>query len=49
MQYFPLFVDTQSLKVLIVGAGDVASRKLDLLTRTEASINVIATEACQDT
>lgn len=42
MQYFPLFVDTQSLKVLIVGAGEVASRKLDLLSRTDANIHVIA-------
>lgn len=49
MQYFPLFVDTQSLKVLIVGAGDVASRKLDLLSRTEASIHVIAVDICPDT
>ncbi|WP_299810084.1 bifunctional precorrin-2 dehydrogenase/sirohydrochlorin ferrochelatase [uncultured Shewanella sp.] len=49
MQYFPLFVDTQSLKVLIVGAGDVASRKLDLLSRTEANIHVIAVDVCHDT
>ena len=48
MQYFPLFVDTQSLKVLVIGAGDVASRKLDLLSRTQAQIHVIAIEACQD-
>ncbi|MCG9729752.1 bifunctional precorrin-2 dehydrogenase/sirohydrochlorin ferrochelatase [Shewanella sp. Isolate13] len=49
MQYFPLFVDTQSLRVLIIGAGDVASRKLDLLCRTEANIDVIAVDVCQDT
>ncbi|EGM69355.1 precorrin-2 dehydrogenase/sirohydrochlorin ferrochelatase family protein [Shewanella sp. HN-41] len=42
MQYFPLFVDTVNLNVLLVGAGDVASRKLALLTRTEANIHVIA-------
>ncbi|MCH1930777.1 bifunctional precorrin-2 dehydrogenase/sirohydrochlorin ferrochelatase [Shewanella sp. A25] len=44
MQYFPLFIDTVSLNVLMVGAGDVASRKLALLTRTEANIHVIAPE-----
>ncbi|MCL1139860.1 precorrin-2 dehydrogenase/sirohydrochlorin ferrochelatase family protein [Shewanella pneumatophori] len=49
MQYFPLFVDTQSFKVLVVGAGDVASRKLDLLSRTQAHIKVIALDVCQDT
>ena len=49
MQYFPLFIDTQSLKVLVVGAGDVASRKLDLLSRTQAHIKVIALDVCPDT
>ncbi|WP_299789802.1 bifunctional precorrin-2 dehydrogenase/sirohydrochlorin ferrochelatase [uncultured Shewanella sp.] len=44
MQYFPLFVDTSGLKVLLIGAGEVASRKLDLLTRTEADIKVIASD-----
>ncbi|QFU23366.1 bifunctional precorrin-2 dehydrogenase/sirohydrochlorin ferrochelatase [Shewanella eurypsychrophilus] len=44
MQYFPLFVDTSKLTVLLVGAGDVASRKLELLARTEAVITVIAVD-----
>ena len=44
MQYFPLFVDTSKLKVLLVGAGEVASRKLALLARTDAEILVIATD-----
>lgn len=48
MQYFPLFVDTQSLRVLIIGAGEVASRKLDLLSRTLAEIEVIAPDICDE-
>ncbi len=44
MQYFPLFVDTSKLRVLVVGAGDVASRKLELLARTDAEILVIAAD-----
>lgn len=48
MQYFPLFVDTVGLRVLIVGAGDVASRKLTLLSRTRAQIDVIAPEVCTE-
>ncbi|MGZ9897718.1 precorrin-2 dehydrogenase/sirohydrochlorin ferrochelatase family protein [Shewanella gaetbuli] len=48
MQYFPLFVDTKNLSVLIVGAGEVASRKLDLLARTEAEIHVIAPDIADD-
>jgi len=48
MQYFPLFVDTQGLHVLLVGAGVVATRKLDLLSRTNAHIHVIATHVAMD-
>ncbi|MBO1271443.1 siroheme synthase [Shewanella sp. 4t3-1-2LB] len=48
MRYFPLFVDTSNLSVLLVGAGEVASRKLDLLARSEADIQVIAPNVCED-
>lgn len=48
MQYFPLFVNTQSLNVLIIGGGEVASRKLDLLARTKAHITLIAPDVTQD-
>lgn len=48
MQYFPLFVDTRDRSVLVVGGGDVAARKLELLCRTDALITVIATEACAE-
>jgi precorrin-2 dehydrogenase / sirohydrochlorin ferrochelatase len=44
MQYFPLFVDTKALSVLIVGAGEVASRKLALVARTDARIHILAPE-----
>jgi uroporphyrin-III C-methyltransferase/precorrin-2 dehydrogenase/sirohydrochlorin ferrochelatase len=42
MNYFPIFFDLKSLRVLIVGGGDVAWRKLALLERTGASIAVVA-------
>ncbi len=48
MQYFPLFVDTAKLKVLLIGAGEVASRKLDLLARTEACISVVALDVSSE-
>ena len=48
MQYFPLFVDTNNINVLVVGAGDVAARKLALLTRTQANITVIADKVCDE-
>ncbi|WP_088330609.1 siroheme synthase CysG [Lacimicrobium sp. SS2-24] len=46
MQYFPLFVDTTSLNVLVVGAGEVAARKTELLLRTHARITLVAPHAC---
>lgn len=48
MQYFPLFIDTQKLKVLIVGGGEVAARKLDLLARTKAELTLIAPEVIDE-
>ncbi|WP_417761081.1 precorrin-2 dehydrogenase/sirohydrochlorin ferrochelatase family protein [Shewanella sp.] len=48
MQYFPIYLDTHTLKVLVIGAGEVACRKLDLLSRTQAMIEVIAPEVCAE-
>ncbi|MCW8109340.1 siroheme synthase CysG [Alteromonas ponticola] len=42
MQYFPAFIDTTSLTCLIVGAGNVAARKLELVLKTQAQIIVVA-------
>lgn len=46
MQYFPLFVDTQDLRCLVVGAGEVAARKIELLLRTHAQVKVVAPWIC---
>ena len=42
MNYFPAFFDLNGQKVLIVGGGEVALRKISLLERTGASIIVVA-------
>ncbi|MGB6354461.1 MAG: siroheme synthase CysG [Steroidobacteraceae bacterium] len=42
MKYFPVFFDLSAQKVLIVGGGEVALRKISLLERTGASITVVA-------
>jgi len=44
VNYFPVFFDLSGQKVLIVGGGDVALRKISLLERTGASITVVAPE-----
>jgi uroporphyrin-III C-methyltransferase/precorrin-2 dehydrogenase/sirohydrochlorin ferrochelatase len=48
MNYFPVFFDLKSLKVLIVGGGEVALRKLALLERAGAAITVVAPTVLPD-
>ena len=42
MDYFPLFFNLQGQRVLVVGAGSVALRKVQLLERAHAAIAVVA-------
>ena len=42
MRYFPLFIDAQDTPCLIVGGGEVAARKLELLLKTPARITLVA-------
>ncbi|GAA6182838.1 MULTISPECIES: siroheme synthase CysG [Aliiglaciecola] len=46
MRYFPIFIDTQKLNCLVVGAGEVAARKIELLLKSEAKITVVAPWMC---
>jgi len=42
VNYFPVFFDLEGQRVLVVGGGEVALRKVSLLERTGASISVVA-------
>jgi uroporphyrin-III C-methyltransferase / precorrin-2 dehydrogenase / sirohydrochlorin ferrochelatase len=44
MRYFPLFIDLKGRKVLVVGGGEEALRKVRLLLKTEARIELIAAD-----
>src|SRR5258708_22497751 len=44
MNYFPVFFDLAAQKVLVVGGGEVALRKLALLERTGAKVLVVSPE-----
>jgi uroporphyrin-III C-methyltransferase/precorrin-2 dehydrogenase/sirohydrochlorin ferrochelatase len=44
VNYFPVFFDLTAQPVLVVGAGEVALRKIELLLRSGASITVVAPE-----
>ncbi|MCQ8129089.1 siroheme synthase CysG [Methylomonas rivi] len=42
MDYFPLFIKLKNQPCLVVGAGEIAARKIELLGRTGARITVVA-------
>jgi uroporphyrin-III C-methyltransferase/precorrin-2 dehydrogenase/sirohydrochlorin ferrochelatase len=42
MDYFPLFIDLKNKNCLVIGAGEVAARKVELLAKAHANITVIA-------
>jgi uroporphyrin-III C-methyltransferase/precorrin-2 dehydrogenase/sirohydrochlorin ferrochelatase len=44
MDYFPLFANLNQRPCLVIGAGAIATRKIDLLLRADANITVIARE-----
>ncbi|WP_298439833.1 bifunctional precorrin-2 dehydrogenase/sirohydrochlorin ferrochelatase [uncultured Ferrimonas sp.] len=42
MRYFPLFHDTAAMRILVVGGGEVAARKIALWARSEAQLTVVS-------
>ncbi|MCK9395790.1 MAG: siroheme synthase CysG [Methylobacter sp.] len=44
MDYFPVFLKLKGQACLVVGAGEIAARKIELLARAGAKITVIARE-----
>ncbi|WP_156292675.1 siroheme synthase CysG [Serratia oryzae] len=42
MDYLPIFADLKQRPVLVVGGGEVAARKVDLLIRTGAEIRIVS-------
>jgi uroporphyrin-III C-methyltransferase / precorrin-2 dehydrogenase / sirohydrochlorin ferrochelatase len=44
MDYFPIFFNLKGQDCLVVGAGDIAARKIELLCRAGAKVTVVAKE-----
>lgn len=42
MQYFPIFVDLVNKPVLVIGGGEVASRKVAMLCEAQADVLVVS-------
>ena len=48
MKYLPIFYDLSVRPCLVVGAGEIAARKVRQLRKAEATVTVIAPEICEE-
>lgn len=48
MDYLPLFAEVKQRPVLVIGGGDIAARKIDLLLRAQAEIRIVAHHLCPE-
>lgn len=42
MKYFPIFLDGSKINAMVIGGGDVAARKIELLLKTTTEITVLS-------
>lgn len=48
MKSFPIFINLIQKPVLVVGGGDVALRKIDMLLKADAKITVVTNKLCNE-
>ena len=48
MAHFPVFIDIESKKCLVIGGGRVAARKVETLCQYGAAVRVISPEVCRE-
>ena len=48
MKYFPINIDINNKKALVVGGGQIAARKVERLKQCGARITVVSPEFCRD-
>ncbi|MBL4941699.1 MAG: siroheme synthase [Colwellia sp.] len=46
MKYFPVFLDANNISAMVIGGGEVASRKIELLLKATTNITVMSTGVC---
>ena len=46
MKYFPIFLDANYISAMIIGGGEVASRKIELLLKSTVNITIMSKEVC---
>lgn len=48
MDYLPIFIDLKQKPCWVIGGGDIALRKINLLLKAQASIYCVAIKACDE-
>lgn len=48
MDFFPIFMDIKDRQCLVIGGGKVAARKISLLLKAKAQVQVVAPELCRE-
>lgn len=46
MKYFPVFLDAKKISAMIIGGGEVATRKIELLLKSTTNITVMSKTVC---
>lgn len=46
MKYFPVFLDANYISAMIIGGGEVASRKIELLLKSTVNITIMSEDVC---
>ena len=46
MDFLPVFLDIRRRNTVVIGGGDVAARKVDLMLRAGARVDVVSPELC---
>lgn len=46
MKYFPIFLDANYITAMIIGGGEVASRKIELLLKSTVNITIMSKDVC---
>jgi len=46
MKYFPVFLDAKTISAMVIGGGEVATRKIELLLKSTTNITVMSENVC---
>jgi len=46
MKYFPVFLDAKYITAIVIGGGEVASRKIELLLKSTTNITIMSQDVC---